>query len=174
MSENIDISCPVAQPLVASCLKSLENTFNSMVMMSVTAGAFKDKQSGNPLGCISGSIGVSGTHKPSGKDLRAQLSLIFPEALGHKIFRSMMMMAEEDPVEQEEVNDVVGELSNMTAGGAKTLMSEQGFDLSISLPTIAVGHDHYLSTPSGSTFSIVVPIHVEAGSFFLEISANIG
>ena len=171
MSENLP--CPIAQALVSSCLKSLENTFSSMVMMNVTAGAYQDKKNGNPLGCISGSIGISGTHAQTGKELRAQLSLVFPEMLAHKIFRNMMMMGEDDPVEQEEVNDVVGELSNMTAGGAKTLMSEQEFQLSISLPTIAVGHDHYLSSPSGSTISIVIPIHVDTDTFFVEISATI-
>ncbi len=171
MTENID--CPISQALVKNCLQSLENTFSSMVMMDITAGAHQHKKNGNPLGCISGSIGISGTHTPSGKELRAQLSLIFPEPLAHKIFRRMMMMGDEDPVQQEEVNDVVGELSNMAAGGAKTLMSEKDFQLSISLPTIAVGHDHYLSTPSGSTLSIVIPVHIQEESFFVEISATV-
>jgi chemotaxis protein CheX len=169
-----ETSCAITNALIDSCVQSIANTFSSMVMMEVGIGDYIEKKNGNPLGCISGSIGISGTHTKTGQELRAQISLIFPESLGFKIYRSMMMMEESDPVQQEEVNDVVGELANMTAGGAKTIMSGKDFQLTISLPTIAVGRDHYLSSPSGSTLSIVIPITAQGDTFFVELSANVG
>ncbi len=168
-----ETNCAITDAVVENCLKSLASTFSSMVMMEVDIQPPQDKKSGAPVGCISGSIGLSGKHLELGKELRSQISLIFPESLAFSIFRSMMMMGPDDPAEQEEVNDTVGELANMTAGGTKTLLSEKGFDLTISLPTIAVGHDHYISSPSGS-ITVVVPIKVQEETFFVEINANIG
>lgn len=169
-----ETSCAITNAVIESCLKSIQSTFTSMVMMEIDILECHNKERGTPVGCISGSIGLSGKHAESGKDLRSQISLIFPERLAFAIFRSMMMMEPDDPAEQEEVNDTVGELANMTAGGAKTLLSEKGFDLTISLPTIAVGHDHYISSPSGSTLSVVIPIKAQEDTFFVELSASIG
>ncbi len=157
--------------MLAIC-KSIANTFEQMVFVPVTVGEPIDKTEGNPTGCISGTIGLTGTHNSSPAELRAKLSLIFSEELAVKIFRGMMMMDESTPVEMPELRDVVGELTNMTAGGAKTLLSNDGFKLSLSLPTVAVGHDHYLGAPSGIAYSKVIPVAFNDSTFYIELSVS--
>ncbi len=158
-------------PMVAAICASLEDTFSQMVFMPVTVGAASDKSEGAPTGHISGTVGLSGTQ--DGLELRAKLSLIFPEAIAKRVFRSMMMMELDTPVEMSELRDVVGELANMTAGGAKTRLSEDGFKLLLSLPNVAIGADHYLGDPSGIAFSKVVPVSLDSDSVFhVEVSVS--
>ncbi len=152
--------------------QSIANTFEQMVFVPVTVGAPVDKTEGSPMGSISGTIGLSGTQNGSPAELRAKLSLIFSDDLAMRIFRKMMMMDDTAPVEMAELRDVVGELTNMTAGGAKTLLSNNGFKLSLSLPTVAVGHDHYLGAPSGVAFSKVVPVLFGDAQFHFELSIS--
>lgn len=51
---------------------------------------------------------------------------------------AMLGMADEVPVESE-VNDVVGELSNMLAGGLKSHLADLGLPCAVSTPTIIRG-----------------------------------
>ncbi len=163
----------LCQPMVKAFSKSIANTFEQMVFMPATVGEPLPKTEGTPTGGISGTIGLTGVHQNhETTELRAKLSLIFNEALAMSIFRSMMMMEPDAPVEVAELRDVVGELTNMTAGGAKTALSEDGFKLQLSLPSVAVGHDHYLCDTSGVAFSKVIPVDVEGGRFFCEISVS--
>ena len=152
--------------------QSIANTFEQMVFVPVTVGEPAEKTEGNPTGCISGTIGLAGSHNGSSVELRAKLSLIFSEELAMRIFRGMMMMDESAPVEMAELRDVVGELTNMTAGGAKTILSGDGFKLSLSLPSVAVGRDHYLGAPSGIAFSKVVPVTFKESVFYFEVSIS--
>ena len=158
--------------MMKAVCKSIANTFEQMVFVPVTVGEPVDKTEGNPTGCISGTIGLTGAHNSSPVELRSKLSLIFSEELAMKIFRGMMMMDESTPVEMPELRDVVGELTNMTAGGAKTLLSNDGFKLSLSLPTVAVGHDHYLGAPSGIAYSKVIPVAFNDSTFYIELSIS--
>ncbi len=160
------------QMMMKAICQSIANTFEQMVFVPVTVGEPIQKVEGHPTGCISGTIGLTGTHNSSTVEIRSKLSLIFSEELAIKIFRGMMMMDETTPVEMAELRDVVGELTNMTAGGAKTLLSNEGFKLSLSLPTVAVGHDHYLGAPSGIAYSMVVPVGFNESTFFIELSVS--
>ena len=160
------------QSFLNAICQSIANTFEQMVFVPVSAGTPVEKTEGNPTGCISGTIGLAGSHASSQTELRAKLSLIFSEELAMRIFRGMMMMDDATPVEMAELRDVVGELTNMTAGGAKTLLSADGFKLSLSLPSVAVGRDHYLGAPSGIAFSKVVPVSFKESVFYIEISIS--
>lgn len=150
--------------------KSIANAFEQMVFLPVTVGDPVEKTECLPTGCISGTIGLTGSYNDA--EIRAKLSLIFSEELAQRIFRSMMMMEPDAPVEMSELRDVVGELTNMSAGGAKTTLSDAGFKLSLSLPTVAVGRDHYLGAPSGIQFSKVIPVSVSEDTFHYELSVS--
>ena len=162
----------ILESLPPAFLCSLEDAFTQMVMLPVHIGEIKTRVEGAPTGSISGTIGLAGEHSPSGTEIRSQLSLIFSESLAKRIFRSMMMMGDDDPVQTEELLDVVGELANITAGGAKTRLSEDGFALSLSLPSVAVGEGHYLSPPSGVKLSQVATVTLEGEIFYAQISVS--
>jgi chemotaxis protein CheX len=172
MPEALNSTEQLAASMLVALGKSIANTFEQMVFMPATVGEALAKVEGSPTGCISGSIGLTGTTIEDGVELRAKLALIFSEALAQRIFRNMMMMGDDDPVDMAELRDVVGELTNMTAGGVKTILSEYGYKLEISLPTVAVGQDHYLGDTSGVAFSKVVPVTLDGGEFFAEISGS--
>jgi len=160
----------VASDVVCAFKESLCNTFEQMVFLPVTPHDLIDKVAESPTGWISGSIGLSG--QLNDQEVKAQFCLIFSHDIAQQIFRSMMMMGENDPVEIDELRDVVGELTNIAAGGSKTILSEKGFKLSLALPTVVVGNDHYLSSSTTIPFSKVLPASMDSKTFYCEINIS--
>ena len=150
--------------LVSEFIDSALATFETMVFMQIQPGAVSEKRAGEPLGGISSTISLTGEG-----DRNALLSLLFPMPLARNIFRSMMGMTEEDPVEDNEINDVVGELANMVAGGAKSSLQNKGVNFKLGLPTVAVGEQHHLEGPKQAETQ-VVEVNTDGGVFYMELS----
>lgn len=79
-------------------------------------------------------------------------------------------------IEAEEINtevcDAVGELTNMIAGTAKAQLEQ--FELSISIPNIVSGNDHYIHYPSNMR-PICIVFDSEIGPFAVEVGfTNMG
>ena len=89
--------------------------------------------------------------------------------LATQIFRAMMGLDGNAPVNSQEINDVVGELANMVAGGAKSKLQEQNVHFKIGLPTVVVGENHYIEPPKNVN-TIVVPFAIQEGYFHIELS----
>ena len=68
----------------------------------------------------------------------------------------------------EQVSDAVGELANIVAGGAKRVLSEAGYELTISIPTVVVGRNHVIARPNGVP-CFEVPFETQAGPFCVEL-----
>ncbi len=73
------------------------------------------------------------------------VTLYCPEVLARNIAGIMFGMSETE-VADEEIQDTVGELTNMMAGGIKALLPSPSF---ISLPSVAEGIDYKLTIPGG-------------------------
>jgi chemotaxis protein CheX len=142
--------------------ESLKQTFETMVFMPVEWGEALPKGLEIPGIDISGTIGLTGT------GLCGSLSLAFPSDLAQVIFRSMMMMGADDPVDGNELRDAVGELANMVAGGAKAKLQDDGVDCVIGLPTVVVGESHHLAFP-GDVKVCALPINVAKGIFYMSL-----
>jgi len=69
--------------------------------------------------------------------------------------------------DHEDFTDAVGELVNMIAGAAKTAM--QGGNVSISCPSVVIGHDHQVYQRKNLQI-IVIPCISDAGRFVVELS----
>ncbi len=149
--------------LVPAFAESAKSTFETMVFLPLTVGEPKAKDKGQPTGYISGTISLTGD------DQCGNLSLIFPMEMAKVVFRSMMGMSESDAVADAELNDVVGELANMVAGGAKSRLQELGINFKIGLPTVVVGNDHHLEPPKDAA-TLVIPCTTEKGVLHLELS----
>jgi chemotaxis protein CheX len=67
-----------------------------------------------------------------------------------------------------QVSDAVGELANIVAGGAKRVLSEAGYDLTISIPTVIIGKSHVIARPTGIP-CFEVPFETDAGPFGVEL-----
>jgi chemotaxis protein CheX len=67
------------------------------------------------------------------------LQIGFPFA---RVIAAAMLGMEESEIEsQEEVNDVIGELSNMIGGDLKSRFCDAGFNCQLSIPSITSGSD---------------------------------
>ena len=150
-------------------IESATATFETMVFMPLTVGEVIPRSPGEPKGSISGTVGMTGSVEATETEFRGNISLIFTLDLAKAIFRGMMMMTEEDPVADEELNDVVGELANMVVGGAKAKLQDEGINYKIGLPNVVVGDNHYLEPPKDAAVQIV-PLTTASGVFYIVIS----
>jgi len=139
-------------------VKSLVNTFGTMVNCEVHRTRLSLKDDSVPRHEISGVIGLSG--KAIGTVV---LSLSEQVALKSA---STMLMAEYTKLD-DDVIDAVGELTNMVAGAAKAELEQ--YDLSISLPNVITGKGHEIRFPSN-----VSPICVLFESQWGELSLEVG
>ncbi|ATX82890.1 chemotaxis protein CheX [Mariprofundus ferrinatatus] len=73
------------------------------------------------------------------------VTLFCPDSLVRKSAASMFGMSE-DEVSEEEMQDTLGELTNMTAGNINTLLPQ---GCTISLPSVAEGIDYKITIPGG-------------------------
>jgi chemotaxis protein CheX len=71
-----------------------------------------------------------------------------------------------------DVQDTVGELANIVAGGAKTEFDKQGMAFHISIPTVVVGQNHTI-IHKGNTPVVLLPFRLESLEFVMEISLKI-
>ena len=156
-------NCERVSKLLPAFIDSTKTTFETMVFLPVVAKDAIPKNRGTPMWYISGTISLTGD------DQCGNLSVMFPMDLAKAIFRSMMGMQASDPVQDEELHDVVGEIANMVAGGAKSRLQEIGFNFKIGLPTVVVGENHYLEPPR-EVQTVVVPMNTEKGMFYIELS----
>lgn len=153
------------QELYPAFVDSVQEIFETMVFMPVTPGEPLPAGHEPPRGGIAGSLSITGG------ELTINLSLVFGTDLAFSIFRAMMGMEESDPVQMEEVSDIVGELANMTSGGAKTRLQEEYPHLQLGLPSVVVGQELYVEPPKNAQ-TVVVPLDAESGKFFLEVSLS--
>jgi chemotaxis protein CheX len=111
---------------------------------------------------ISGIIGLAG-------EVKGAVVLSFSQGLASRIFEAMTGEAPGD--DPSEMADVVGELANMVAGGAKGALAEQGMTYRISVPTVVTGKEHLVSYKTDGP-CLVVPFKVDEETFWVQISMN--
>jgi chemotaxis protein CheX len=157
------------EKLLPAFQESTRRAFETMAFVATTFGEPVFNQAQTPLGDVSGTIGVSGSVALTGDTLCGNLSLVFTESIAQAIFRSMMMMGKDDPVSQQEIVDAVGELANMSAGGAKAAMQDIGINFLISLPSVVIGHNHCLSR-SANSVTVLIPMIITQGTFYMEMN----
>jgi len=72
-------------------------------------------------------------------DLQGCLTLLCSAGCAKKMARAMLMMDQDDPVEEAELKDALGEVTNLCIGGLKTRLLEEDCTLQISIPTVTRG-----------------------------------
>ena len=90
---------------------------------------------------IVGSVGFAG--KAVGN-----VSVQVNEAFARSITAAMLGMEEDEIEGDEEVHDVIGELSNMVGGDLKSRLCDQGLTCDLSIPSITTGSD-FKTEPKG-------------------------
>lgn len=142
--------------------KIIETTieiFTTMVMMDVSADGPPLVASGTLCDTITGMIGLAGTHK-------GVLAIHIPDHVALAITSSFLGM--EVGEINDDVRDAVGELANMLGGNVKTILSQNGRDIELSLPSTIAGHEYGFKAATDVDL-VILPFKTESGSFMVEL-----
>ncbi|RTE87662.1 MULTISPECIES: chemotaxis protein CheX [Gammaproteobacteria] len=141
-------------------LSSLQNVLSMMAQVELKPGKPAMKKDDRARGDVSGLIGMVGPKT------KGSFSISFEEGLAVEIMHKMLG---EKPTElNEEVIDMVGEITNMVTGGAKRILGEKGFDFDMASPVVVSGHNHTIRHRSEGP-KIIMPFSHPAGKAHLEI-----
>ncbi|MCL1038619.1 chemotaxis protein CheX [Shewanella submarina] len=141
-------------------LDSFLNVIGTMATITLTPGKPMLKEDELAKGDVSGLIGMVG------EQAKGSLSLTFEKRLALKVMENMLGEAPNSI--DEEVTDMVGELTNMVSGGAKKSLGEQGFEFDMATPVVVAGPEHHISHVSSGK-KIIIPFNSLYGRAFIEI-----
>lgn len=148
---------PVRVEYINPFLSAAGNVFRTMLECDIQRGELYLKGHRQPDHEISGIIGLSG--KAVGTVVLSLSREVALGAAGH-------MLAEEFNEINADVVDVVGELTNMIAGNAKSKLEQ--FAMNISLPNVVIGKNHTVAFPTGVT-PIGIPFTCKWGGVCVDV-----
>lgn len=114
-------------------LASLMNVLKTMASLELKPQKPRIKKDEIARGDVSGLIGMIGP------TTRGSMSITFDESLALEIMQNML--GERPNGLNEEVTDMVGEITNMVTGGAKRILAESGFDFDMATPLSSPAED---------------------------------
>jgi chemotaxis protein CheX len=133
--------------------------FSSMVMMDVSVSEEEVNDSGKLKDTITGLIGLAGTHK-------GVLAIHIPYPVAMAITSSFLGLEVNEI--NNDVEDAVGELANMLGGNVKTVLTGNGRDIALSLPSTISGSSYHFQ-PSKDVEKVVVRFSTAHGPFLVEL-----
>lgn len=144
-------------------IKATKTVLASMAALEVAAEAPYVKKDNIARGDISAVIGITG-------DLRGTFSISFDKPTAVYVVKQMLGDAIENIL--QDVQDAVGEISNMISGQARVGLAEMGVKLQGSTPTVIMGDGHTIAHMS-STKPIAIPFNTQAGTFTVEFCLEV-
>ncbi len=134
---------------------------STMAMMELTPEKPKLKQGEVAKGDVSGLIGMVSDQA------KGSLSITFEASLAIATMKNMV--GEGPDVVNEEITDLVGEITNMVTGGAKRMLSEKGFEFDMATPMVVSGKDHTINHKAEGPI-VIIPLTSAHGKAFIEFS----
>lgn len=128
--------------------------------MTLQPGKPATKLEDTSYGYVSGLIGMVGPQ------VKGSFSITFEASLAVEVMAKMV--GERPNGVNDEVIDMVGEITNMVSGGAKLLLSEKGFEFDMATPMVITGHGHTIAHLSKGQ-KIVMPFTSQWGKAYIEI-----
>ncbi|GLX83731.1 chemotaxis protein CheX [Thalassotalea eurytherma] len=142
-------------------LSSMLNVMSTMAQMELSPEKPKLKDGDFAKGDVSGLIGMVSDQA------KGSLSITFEAPLA---IATMKKMVGEGPDEvDEEIIDLVGEITNMVTGGAKRILSEKGFEFDMATPMVVSGKDHTINHKAEGPV-VIIPLKSEFGRAYIEFS----
>ena len=129
-------------------IDAVVNMMETMMDVTPIQHDISIKQDLDITGDLSGIIGFAD------KVITGAVALSFPGKTALKVYESMM--SETANSINSDVRDIVGEMTNIVAGGAKHTMSESGLQFHIKIPSIITGRNRSIFHKVGTPV-IVVP-----------------
>jgi len=107
---------------------------------------------------VSGIVGLAGL-------CQGMLAIHAPEKVAMGITNDFLGM-EVDSVD-DDVKDAISELANMVGGSVKPVLSPNGKDIQLSLPSVF--HGDYSVKYFTQAYWVIVPFTIQSGQFFVEL-----
>jgi chemotaxis protein CheX len=138
-------------------IDATKEVFTTMVMMN-PCDDYPLQEPVSHFKCsITGMVGFAGTYS-------GIISVHCPINLAMKITSNMLGM-ECDEV-NEDLNDAIGEISNMLGGSIKQVLSKGGMDVKLSIPTVISGDSYTVNALSDSD-CVAIPFAIEGDRFLV-------
>jgi chemotaxis protein CheX len=142
-------------------LSSMLNVMSTMAQMELIPEKPKLKKDNIAHGDVSGLIGMVSP------ETKGSLSITFDEPLALATMKGMVGEAPDEV--NEEITDLVGEITNMVTGGAKRMLSEKGFEFDMATPIVVTGKNHTIHHKSKGPI-VIISLKGEAGRAYIEFS----
>ncbi|WP_158965603.1 chemotaxis protein CheX [Paraglaciecola sp. L3A3] len=142
---------------------ALLNVIETMAQTKLTPGKPQKKGNNQAGGDVSGLIGMVGD------DIKGSLSISFEESLVLEIMHKML--GEKPEGINSDVNDMVGEITNMICGGAKNDLDQKGYNFGMATPMIVSGKNHTIDHQVDGK-KMVMPFTHPSGNLYLEMCFN--
>jgi chemotaxis protein CheX len=139
---------------------SLVNVLKTMAQMELQIGKPRKKLDSKANGDVSGLIGMVGGN------IKGSMSITFEEGLALEVMNGML--GEKPDAINDEVNDMVGEITNMVAGGAKKELSKKGYDIGMATPIVVSGKHHTINHKVNG-HKMIMPFKGDGGKAYIEI-----
>ena len=144
-------------------LSSFINVLQTMAMLEIKPGRPSLKKDAIARGDVSGLIGMAGP------TISGSFSISFEKELALNVFE--MMVGESIDEIGEDITDMVGEITNMVAGGAKRQLGEKGYEFNMATPIVVTGPGHAITHQVDGT-KVLMPFKSDKGNAYIEICFN--
>ncbi|WP_299270280.1 chemotaxis protein CheX [uncultured Psychrosphaera sp.] len=145
-------------------LTSLMNVLETMAMTKLVPGKPSLKKEQIARGDVSGLMGMVGPQT------KGSLSITFEASLAISIMEKML--GERPDSINEDVTDMVGEITNMVTGGAKNILSDNGYEFDMATPMVVSGEGHTINHKCEAS-TLIIPFDSENGKAFIEVSFDV-
>lgn len=135
------------------------DVFSTMIMLDANPGSPMKEKVLSFQESVSGLLGFSG-------DIKGMLRIHCPNQVAMAITGSMLGM-EVDQID-DDVNDAIGEIANMVAGGLKVNLAKHDRNIELSIPT-AIGGKSYNVHSLARAEWVTIPFSMEAGQMLVEL-----
>lgn len=114
-------------------LKCTQDVFETMIFMDISAEFDPEI-----LACDENEDGILGSITYKGQ-IEGGLSISCSSKCAKEIALNMLGMEPDEEISNEEVNDAIGEVTNMVVGSIKSSLEKRPLDIVISIPTVIQG-----------------------------------
>lgn len=144
--------------IIPKIIDATREIFSGMVMMEVSTDGEPLQHLGIMKNSITGMVGLAGIY-------RGVLAVHIPNQVALAITSSFLGMEVDEM--NEDVQDAIGEIANMLGGNIKTILSEKGKDIQLSLPSTISGEE-YTFLSQDNVYQAIIPFKVADGTFMVE------
>lgn len=109
---------------------------------------------------------VSGIIGMIGPQIKGSLAVTFDKDLAKNMMLNMFGEASDEV--DDDMRDLVGEMTNMLCGGAKSLLAEQNYQFNMATPVIVSGKSHIIQHKVDGP-KILLRFSSDKGNAYLEI-----